>query len=62
LDKQDTGLSEVKEETVARPSAYREKPKKMREAKLQTPKARRLLLEAVEVYRMFIEGRESVVS
>jgi len=61
MDKQDTGLREVKEETVARPSAYREKLKKRAEAKLETPKARRLLLEAVEVYRMFIEGRESVV-
>ena len=51
-----------REETVARPSAYREKLKKRVEAKLDTPKARRLLLEAEEVYRMFIEGRESVVS
>jgi len=61
MDKQDTGLSEVKEETVARPSAYREKLKKMAEAKLDTPKARKLLLEAEEVYRMFIEDREDVV-
>ena len=61
MDKQDTGLSEVKEETVARPSAYRERLKSMAEAKLDTPKARRLLLEAEEVYRMFIENREGVV-
>ncbi|RLI77727.1 hypothetical protein DRP04_10965, partial [Archaeoglobales archaeon] len=60
MDKQDTGLSEVKEETVARPSAYRKKLKKMRKAKLDTPKARKLLLEAEEVYYMFIECRESM--
>ena len=58
MDKQDTGLGEVKEVTVARPSAYREKLKKEMEAKLETPKARKLLLEAEEVYRMFIEARE----
>ncbi|RLA98308.1 MAG: hypothetical protein DRG83_14655 [Deltaproteobacteria bacterium] len=61
MDKQDTGLGEVKEETVARPSTYREKLKKMAEAKLETPKARKLLLEAEEVYRMFIEAREDVL-
>lgn len=61
MDKQDTGLGEVKEETVAQPSAYREKLKKMAEAKLETPKARKLLLEAEEVYRMFIEAREDVL-
>jgi len=61
MDKQDTGLSEVKEETVARPSAHRERLKSMAEAKLETPKARRLLLEAEEVYRTFIEGSERVV-
>lgn len=60
MDKQDTGLNEVKEETVARPSAYREKMKSGAEAKLETPKARRLLLEAEEVYRMFIKDREAV--
>jgi len=46
MDKQDTGLSDVKEKTVARPSAYREKLKKRAEAKLETPKAKRLLLES----------------
>ena len=61
MDKQDTGLNEVKEETVARPSAYRKKLKKKMEAKLETPKARRLLSEAEEVYRMFVEGSEKAV-
>lgn len=62
MDKQDTGLSEVKEETVARPSAHREMLKSMAEAELETPKARRLLLEAEKVYRMFVESRRSSVS
>jgi len=60
MDKRDTGLHEVKEETVARPSARREILKKRAEVKLKTPKARRLLLEAEELYCMFIEAREGV--
>jgi len=62
MDKQDTGLREVKEETVARPSAHRETLKSMAEAKLETPKARRLLSEAEEVYRMFVESQGGSVS
>jgi len=55
MDKQDTGLREVKEETVARPSAYRERLKSMAEVKLKTPKAKSLSLEAKRIHRMFIE-------
>jgi len=54
MDKQDTGLREVKEQTVARPSPHREIVKNAAEAKLETLKARRLLLKAEKVYRMFV--------
>lgn len=60
MDKQDTGLLEIKEETVARPLASRERLKSMAKAKLETPRAIRFLLEAEEVYRMFVEGKEGV--
>jgi len=61
MHKEAHGLREVKEEAVGRPSVYREKLKKRMEAKLETPKARRLLLEAEEVYAMFIGDKEGVV-
>lgn len=54
MDKQDTGLSQVQEETVARPSVKREKLKKMAEEKLKGPKAQQLLLEAERVYYMVV--------
>jgi len=52
MDKQDTGLSYVKEETVARPSPKRERLKKSIQEKLNTPRAKKLLLEAEELYRI----------
>jgi len=61
MDKQDTGLREVKEETVARPSSHRVILKNMAKAKLETPKAKRLLTEAEKVYSMFIGSKEGSV-
>lgn len=55
MDKKDTGLPYVKEETVARPSPKREKLKRSLQEKLNTPRAKRLLLKAEKVYHSFAE-------
>jgi len=61
MNKQYTGLHKVKEEAVGRPSPYRETLKRMAEPKLETPKTRKLLMEAESVYYMLIKGSQSSV-
>lgn len=56
MDKQDTGLPQVKEETVARPSPKREKLKALMKEKLKQPGVRELLQEAQELYQMLVSG------
>lgn len=56
MDKQDTGLPEVKEETVARPSAERERLKMLMREKLKESGMSKLLHEAQELYRTFTLG------
>jgi len=51
-------LRQVKEEAVGRPSACREILKKMAEAKLETRKAKTLMMKAEGVHRMFVESPE----
>jgi len=55
MDKNDTGLPYVKEETVARPSPKREELKRLMQEKLNSPRAKKLLLEAEKVHRTFVE-------
>lgn len=56
MDKQDAGLPEVKEETVARPSRKREKLKMLMRERLREPGVSDLLREAQELYRTFTLG------
>ena len=55
MDVEDTGLKNVQERTVARPSSEREQIKAELERKFENPKYRRMLDEAEKIYRQFIE-------